>query len=114
MIESILDWIFVGAILGFIIGKLAVRKNRNGWLWGIIFGTAITVGATIQLTSVQSANPLTGVMEIGSALFCSWIIAMIVLAFKPFLCPKCKEKLNTKQWKEKTCPRCGQLTQTIQ
>jgi len=35
------------------------------------------------------------------------IIGLLVLIFKPFLCPKCRKKLNKKQRRDKICPDCG-------
>jgi biotin transporter BioY len=34
---------------------------------------------------------------------------LIVLMFLPFLCPKCHMSLSNKQWRDRTCPSCGNL-----
>jgi len=66
-------------IAAIIIGLLAHRKNRNGWLWGLIGGLFLLPG-------------------------------LLILMFMPYLCPKCKNKLSNQEWKDKTCPTCGDIT----
>jgi biotin transporter BioY len=34
---------------------------------------------------------------------------LLVIMFMPFLCPKCQRSLSNKQWKDRTCPTCGQI-----
>ena len=38
------------------------------------------------------------------------LFGLLVLAFLPYLCPKCKESLTNKSWKSRTCPRCGDIS----
>ncbi len=34
---------------------------------------------------------------------------LLVLMFMPYLCPKCRKSLSNKEWKGRTCPRCGSI-----
>lgn len=34
---------------------------------------------------------------------------LLVLMFMPFVCPKCKQSLSNREWKQRTCPKCGNL-----
>lgn len=36
-------------------------------------------------------------------------LGLLVLAFMPWLCPKCHQSISNKQWKQRTCPRCGDI-----
>jgi hypothetical protein len=38
------------------------------------------------------------------------LIALLVLAFMPYLCPKCKHSITNKEWKNRTCPHCGDIS----
>jgi uncharacterized membrane protein YeaQ/YmgE (transglycosylase-associated protein family) len=110
MAKVVVNGLILGLISGFLIGKLASRKNRNGWLWGIIFGAVWPLGHISGELGFISRNAIGN--SIAGAFYSSWIIAMITLAFLPYLCPKCKEKISKKQWKEKICPRCGKLEES--
>jgi hypothetical protein len=37
--------------------------------------------------------------------------AMVVLAFMPYLCPRCQGALKNSEWKDRKCPVCGDLQQ---
>ncbi len=37
----------------------------------------------------------------------SWIIALLILAFMPYKCPKCKQSITNDQGRDKDCPSCG-------
>jgi hypothetical protein len=37
----------------------------------------------------------------------SWVIALLILAFLSYLCPKCKKKLTNIEAKQHLCPDCG-------
>ena len=39
------------------------------------------------------------------------IFGLLVLMFLPFLCPKCGQSISNKEWKDRICPRCGNITQ---
>ena len=39
----------------------------------------------------------------------AFVPAMVVLAFMPYLCPKCQGELTNRQWRDRTCPGCGDL-----
>ena len=39
----------------------------------------------------------------------SYMIALAVLAFMPYLCPRCRRPLTNSEWKERRCPACGCL-----
>ena len=73
-------WVFFisYAIAALIIGLLAARKNRNGWVWGLIGGLFL-------------------------------LPVLLVLMFMPFLCPWCQQSLTNKDWKNRTCSRCGSV-----
>lgn len=38
------------------------------------------------------------------------IFALLILAFMPYLCPKCRQSLSNKEWENRTCPTCGDLS----
>ena len=40
-------------------------------------------------------------------LFC--LPTLLILAFVPFLCPKCQQSLSKDEWKRRRCPHCGVL-----
>ena len=65
---------------GAVIGLLARRKHRKAWAWGAIGGCP-----------------------------CLFFPATIVLMFMSFLCPKCRRDLSNQEWKQRTCPRCGDI-----
>jgi len=69
------------AVFAVLVGLLAKRKNRSLILWGLVGG-------------LPPYN---------------WIIAFILLAFLPFLCPRCRGRMNKRQWNERICPHCGPL-----
>jgi len=37
------------------------------------------------------------------------ILGLIVLAFMPYLCPKCEQPITNTEWKNRICPRCGDI-----
>ena len=37
----------------------------------------------------------------------SWLIALIILAFMPYVCPKCGDKLSNADAKSGSCPSCN-------
>lgn len=39
----------------------------------------------------------------------SWVIALIVLAFQPYLCPHCREGIRKSEYKNDVCPYCDVL-----
>lgn len=41
---------------------------------------------------------------------CIPILAFLVLAFMPYLCPKCKKSITNTEWKNRTCPQCGDVS----
>lgn len=61
---------------------------------------AVVVGL---LAKRKNRNPLA--WGIAGAL--SWLIALVILAFLSFKCPKCGQPLTNKQAKAKECPACG-------
>ncbi|MCG2708914.1 MAG: hypothetical protein Q8N12_07735 [Thermodesulfovibrionales bacterium] len=105
--ENVGFTIIFGSVFGLIIGRLAKRKNRNGWLWGITFGGIIVLGQLIGYINYMNRGDVRVTTFTTGGGFWIWIIGMISLAFMSHLCPKCKGKLNKEQWKAKNCPRCG-------
>lgn len=99
----------IGVIFGAIIGFRAKRKNRNGWLWGISFGLSVILGYNLLYSGLGGSYAHWSFGILGLLGVLSWFIGMIVLAFLKPLCPKCKNGLTRKQWKEKTCPACGSI-----
>ena len=71
-----------------------------------LFGLASFFGLIIGLLALRKhRNPwLWGLF--GALTF---LIAGIALACVSILCPKCKESLTNKQWKDRKCPNCGDL-----
>lgn len=95
-----------GVFIGVIIGFLAKRKGRNGWMWGISFGFAVSIGFWLMFSELASTYPCYSFVLTGLLGFLSGFTGMIVLAFLKPLCPKCKNGLTINQWKEKQCPHC--------
>jgi len=73
--------LFWWIIAGILIGMFAGRKNRNSYVWGFIGGFP----------------PAT-------------IIVLLILAFMPYLCPKCHRPLKDQERKDKNCSVCGLLS----
>jgi len=65
-------------------------------IWGVVVGL---------LARRKNRNPWTW----GLAGVLSWFIALIVLAFKSYQCPKCEFELTNEQGRAKTCPFCGPI-----
>jgi hypothetical protein len=43
----------------------------------------------------------------------SSIVGLIILAFMPYLCPKCEKPITNKEWKNRSCPRCGDISKVV-
>lgn len=85
IIISIIGTVFWGAILAL----LARRKNLNLWLWGGLAAFAW--------------------MFLGLIGFLLILVELIVLAFTPYKCSKCKAPLNgDDEIFKKLCPACDQ------
>jgi rubrerythrin len=69
-----------------------------GLIWGLIWG--VVVGF---LAKRKNRNP----WGWGVAGALTWLIALLILAFMPYKCPKCGQSLSNKQSKNKKCPACG-------
>ncbi|HUT60940.1 MAG TPA: hypothetical protein VNA25_24090 [Phycisphaerae bacterium] len=65
----------------------------------IYFGAAFIVGKLAK----RKNHSETAWALVGGLVFAP---ALVVLAFEPFLCPKCGLPLTDTQWKNKTCYRC--------
>lgn len=100
-----------GIFMGFVIGFFAKRKNRNGRSWGIPFGFAVAAGLWLMFCELSSSSkyrkPDDSLILISFLIFLSGFVGMIIMAFLKPLCPKCRQSLSIKQWKEKQCPHCG-------
>ncbi len=70
---------------------------------------ALVFGAIVALLAKRkNRNPwFWGLMG-----FISWVIALLVLAFLPYRCPKCEQDLTNDQGREKSCPYCGSFATT--
>ena len=42
----------------------------------------------------------------------SWLIALLVLAFMPYICPRCEKDLSNDDGKKGHCPSCGDFKGT--
>jgi len=64
----------------------------------IVWGTAVGL-----LAKRKNRNPwlwgIAGILTLP--------IALLVLAFMPYKCPKCNQSLTNKQGSDKECPQCG-------
>tara|TARA_R110000851_G_scaffold9382_1_gene34958 strand:+ start:732 stop:986 length:255 start_codon:yes stop_codon:yes gene_type:complete len=67
-------------------------------LWAVIVGL---------LANRKNRNPI-GWGIVGAL---SWLIALVVLAFMPYLCPKCKQKISNKDAKAGVCQNCVNVEQ---
>lgn len=63
-------------------------------IWGVVLGF---------LAKRKNRNPIGW----GIAGAMSWLIAVLVLAFLPFLCPKCQERITKEEAKSDRCPHCN-------
>ena len=69
------------------------------WLiWSVIWGVVVGL-----LAKRKNRNP----WGWGMAGAMSLLLALIVLAFMPYKCPKCSQPLTSTQAKGKECPSCG-------
>jgi Na+(H+)/acetate symporter ActP len=100
-------------VFGIIIGLYAMRRNRNGLVWGLASGIGVAVSPfifSIPLIKpyLQSSIAIYG-YECGTICFIpwAWIVAMVAVALLPILCPRCKEPIPKKHRKGKECPECG-------
>ncbi len=69
-------------------------KLFAAFIWGLVVGF---------LAKRKNRSPLGW----GVAGALSWIIALLVLAFMPYKCPKCKQSITNDQGRDKNCPTCG-------
>lgn len=79
VITILIAWIIWFAIFASLLGFFAKKRNRNPWPWVIIGGLV---------------GPFTG------------LPTLIALFATSPLCQKCKQPLNTNEWKTKKCPKC--------
>jgi len=114
-LEVVVIPLFVGVIFLVIAGLLAKRKNRSRWRWSGVVGGVYLVAISIAFVDIfvvgtrQTARPTLGGPEATVIALFAWVLALCVLAFLPFLCPKCKQPLTRKQRRARTCPLCGSL-----
>jgi len=94
-------------VLGSITGLLAFRKSRNGILWTIIIA-AIWAGGLL-ISDLGRFAP-TGDIDIALNGIgpIAWVLGTVLLAFLPYLCPKCRKTLKKKLSKLGVCPHCGE------
>ena len=69
-------------------------KLFAAFIWGLVVGF---------LAKRKNRSPLGW----GVAGALSWIIALLILAFMPYKCPKCKQSITNDQGRDKDCPSCG-------
>lgn len=78
-----------------VLGKLLASL-----IWGLVVGL---------LAKRKHRNP----WGWGVAGALSWLIALLILAFMPYKCPKCRQSLTNDQGKEKDCPSCGSFKSNV-
>ncbi len=66
---------------------------------GVMLFLAVVVGL---LAKRKNRNPIG--WGIAGGLF--FLIALLILAFLPYLCPKCKQKISTTDAKAGNCSKC--------
>lgn len=69
--------------------------------WGVVVGL---------LARRKNRNP----WGWGVAGALSWILALLVLAFMPYVCPKCGRDLSNAEGKADRCPNCGDISAAAQ
>lgn len=70
-------------------------------IWGLVVGL---------LAKRKNRNP----WGWGVAGALSWIIALFILAFMPYKCPKCNQSITNDQGKNKNCPSCGSFQKNVE
>jgi hypothetical protein len=74
--------------------SVLVAKLLAALVWGVVVGL---------LAKRKNRNP----WGWGIAGTFSWLIALVILTFLPYKCPKCERSITNDQGKNKICPRCG-------
>jgi MFS family permease len=41
------------------------------------------------------------------------LAGLLLLAFMPYLCPKCEQPITNEEWKSRNCPRCGDISKVV-
>lgn len=75
---------FPEAVVGllFLYGQFSLAKSKNRNPWAWLMMFPFTAG-----------------------------ISFFVLFFLPTLCPACKQPLSIQEWKQRKCPRCGDIAE---
>ena len=76
-----------------------IAKLLAALIWGIVVGF---------FAKRKNRNP----WGWGVAGAFSWLIALVVLAFLPYKCPKCEQSITNDQGKDEVCPKCGSFAAT--
>ena len=95
---------------GLLVGFYAKRKNHNFWIWFLLSSAAVIVGFIIGNLAYE--HPSKSPYSIFS--FILWSVVYIFIRFAPSKCPKCKRTLEKPEWKQETCPECGEFAEVRQ
>ncbi len=91
--------ILAGIIVGLIVGLFAARKNRSGSKWLLACYVSILSSIFIKVYLGFGFGLLDGIIF--------WLIIWLtIMAFMPFLCPKCHNSITNKQRRMNECPHC--------
>ncbi len=89
-------------------------ESVMGLLIGNVMGflIAYTIAAAIMGWLAARKNRNAWAWGLIGGLFL--LFGLIVLAFTPYLCPKCKQPITNSEWRNRTCPRCeGDRKETL-
>lgn len=93
-------------IWAILIGALAARKSRNGWLWGAGCGLSVPL-SYLLLCALPSSAGSWAVLIVFAVCLAGNLAALLILAGSAYRCPRCRGKLTRRQRKERVCPKCG-------
>ena len=74
-------------------------------LLGFLIPYAITAAIIGPLAARKNRNGWAWGL-IGGLFF---LPGLLVLMFMSYLCPQCQQSISNKEWKQRTCPRCGDI-----
>ena len=107
-----LPFLILALVWGMIVGALAARKNRSGWLWGILCGVtgpwSLIFMSLIPHAPPGSLEALT-VVTVGGTLLAVNVCALPILGWGAYRCPICRGKLTDREWRDKLCSNCGAI-----
>jgi peptidoglycan/LPS O-acetylase OafA/YrhL len=98
--------LFWGILLGIVVAIIAKRKNRRPVLvWSLFPAGLLVLGAVVGAVLMPYAGDILmfGIVCPGT------VLAVCAFGFTPHYCPKCHKRLSGREWKDRSCPRCGSL-----